>query len=140
MSFKDSSRRQLIRSPSLSPFRLSSTTSTGTTLTSSAFSILGQKRPATLRGRPEAKKRRRRAEKTWENFREPTGDELKTAKDGQRLMYCQLCLNPRYSTAITSNAQNHMVTQHNIEVMEKESQAKLSRQSSLSLAFQARSK
>jgi hypothetical protein len=64
--YTGSSEGQSTYSPSPSLSTPSSTTSTTTNLTPSAFSILGQKRSITPRGRPEAKRRRRRAGKTWE--------------------------------------------------------------------------
>ena len=64
--YRGSSEGQSTYSPSPSPSTLSSATSTATNLTPSSFSILGQKRSVTPRGRPETKKRRRRAGKTCE--------------------------------------------------------------------------
>ena len=100
---------------------------------SSAFSVLSEQ-PAATRA-PPSKKRKVRATSTWTYYRKPKENEDIFSKGGQRLWYCKECIGRPYSTAITTNARRHLMSDHHIYVEEEESTTKKLRQQALETAF-----
>lgn len=71
---------------------------------------------ATTRKRKYAE-RTRSAISTWEHTREPQGSEpVRSGKKNERVYYCKYCVNPFYSTLVSTTFRNHLLKEHHIEL------------------------
>src|SRR5579871_1094774 len=87
-------------------------------VTPNAFSTL-QPRPAppsSTTSQPPKKKRRIKAENTWNEFRDPEGDEPVYDDRKRRLHYCKRC--PRWANSVSSNARYHLEKEHQMVIVE----------------------
>lgn len=111
----DNSIRESSPFPSLPESAILSTERSGTP---NALSVL-QRRPApssSTTSEPPKKKRMIRAENTWNEFRDPEGDELVYDDKKRRLHYCKRC--PKWANSVTSNARYHLEKKHHMIVVE----------------------
>ncbi len=73
--------------------------------------------PDNLSSIPSKRKRVRTTESTWEHTRKPEGSEPERAGQKKDLVfYCKYCINPSYSTYVSTTFRNHLLKAHSIEV------------------------
>lgn len=91
-------------------------------------------------GQPLKKRRRLRAQETWDYFRPAEGPEAIFQND-QRLWYCKRCRDPVFSTTVTTTARRHYLRTHGIDIGQPELAQAQARQRSIEVAFsQAKNK
>ena len=100
-----------------------------------AFSTL-QPRPAppsSTTSQPPKKKRRIKAENTWNEFRDPEGDEPVYDDRKRRLHYCKRC--PRWANSVSSNARYHLEKEHQMVIVERPTPHYKETQRAIDLSF-----
>ena len=94
---------------------------------------------STLRTSPSTGRnlrKRKATANTWAHAREPRDQEpVRSARKNEKYFYCQHCMNPTYSTTVSTTFRNHLFKIHGIELASREHPIKKQRDNLIEDAF-----
>ncbi|CEJ83175.1 Putative TPR repeat protein [[Torrubiella] hemipterigena] len=81
-------------------------------------------------------RKRKATASTWAHARDPTGLEpSRCGRKNEKIYYCRYCINPTYSTSVSTTFRNHLFKVHDIEVEAAEHPVKRQRDRLIQDAF-----